>query len=181
MSTIRSIREDVFSTIQEGIVGRVKIVKSVIATTDPSSQRFIELYIGEQPWMNNVVAEDNSHRELYDTARGSVLLAGLGLGCDVILLRDKPSVTSIRVVEINGDVISLVGPQVSGGKVTIEQGDILSWTTIQRYDTIFFDILLDDVDLYPTSKAAMEVVAVRSRAVGGSTLYWRHPTRVQVE
>ena len=168
MSTIKTISKDIFNLLPEGVSGEVKIVKNI-------KQTFIELFIAGVPWMNNLVAEDDSHLKLYDQANGDVLLVGLGLGCDILLLQDKPEVTSIEVIENNPEVIALVSPFFTNPKVKIIEANIYTWIPTKRYTTIWFDILRDDVDLFPTDKTAMQLASNSLVNVGSKVLFWTHP------
>lgn len=58
---------------------------------------------------------------------GRVLVHGLGLGVVVKALLAKPEVTHIDVVELDPDVIALVGPHYPDPRLVIHQGDALTF------------------------------------------------------
>lgn len=70
------------------------------------------------------------------------MIFGLGLGLIVQTLIDKSSVTRIEVIELDNDVIDLVGDyymQLST-KVIVRQGNALTMEATGKYDAIWFDI-----------------------------------------
>jgi hypothetical protein len=58
--------------------------------------------------LSNTSAEISDFRPFTRRAYGRVLINGLGLGCTVAELLNKPGVNSVEVVEISYDVIRLV-------------------------------------------------------------------------
>ena len=60
--------------------------------------------------MSNTPMEILTNREAYSQAKGAVLINGLGMGMLLEAVLAKPEVESVRVVEIDADVIALVGP-----------------------------------------------------------------------
>src|SRR5262249_27863944 len=60
-------------------------------------------------WMSTMPQEAEQHWRQLRHAHGNVLVGGLGLGMAVGILRENPRVTSITAIEINPDVIRLVG------------------------------------------------------------------------
>jgi len=87
--------------------------------------------------MDDSPQELKQHLPIWMNAKGHVLKTGLGLGCVVRGLLTIPEVTKISVIEIDKDIIDIVGAEFAGNnKVEIHHGDALS-----------FDLnLLDDVD-----------------------------------
>jgi hypothetical protein len=93
--------------------------------------------------MSDTMAEIGDHREVYRRARGRVLLHGLGLGCILQAVLSKESVAHVDVVEIDPDVIALVGRHFAGDpRVTIHHGDCLThrWPKQARWDAVWHDI-----------------------------------------
>jgi hypothetical protein len=103
--------------------------------------RFMQLYVGETLMMSDTPTERRTSGRFVRFARGDVLIAGLGMGMVLMPVTRKPEVTSITVVEIDQDVIDLVGP-VMPPTVQIVRGNIDTWRPPRgtRYDTIFLDI-----------------------------------------
>jgi spermidine synthase len=92
--------------------------------------------------MSDTRLEQSTNREVVSQARGDVLIAGLGIGFILVPILKKNEVTSITVVEKHQDVIDLVGPRFNDPRLTILQGDILTWRPPKgsTYSTIYFDI-----------------------------------------
>jgi hypothetical protein len=86
--------------------------------------------------------------ELYDLAAilrhgaGHVLIHGLGLGCVVKAMLAKPGVRHVTVLDIDQDVIDLIGPYYAGPRCDIIRGDALTheWPKGQRWDCVWHDI-----------------------------------------
>lgn len=92
--------------------------------------------------MSSTPADIDLLKDLWNNARGSVLLLGLGLGCDISLIRDKSDVNDITVIEKEADVIRLVAGTYVSDKVKIIEADALDWKTPtgKIYDTVWIDI-----------------------------------------
>lgn len=77
--------------------------------------------------MDDSALELRKHVPIWLAARGRVLVTGLGLGCVVRGLLAKPEVDHVDVVEIDPDIIKVVGAEFRGDpRVTIYRGDALS-------------------------------------------------------
>ena len=105
-------------------------------------------------YMSNTPAEVRDHYGFIRAAKGSVLIAGLGLGMVIKALLDKPEVTRIVVVELSQDVIDLVGPAYTkDSRVEIICEDIFKFKTSEHFDYAWFDIWPDIcADNYPEMK-----------------------------
>jgi hypothetical protein len=93
--------------------------------------------------MSNTPMEVSTHRFGFYVARGRVLVTGLGLGMFVEAIAAKDRVTSILVVEIDPDVIALVGPHFADNpRIQIVQGDAYTWKPDKgdRFDFAWHDI-----------------------------------------
>lgn len=98
--------------------------------------------------MSNTPMECNTNQVAYDYARGSVLVAGLGMGMILEAMLSKPEVTHIRVIEIDKDIIDYVGGFFKDDpRVEIIQGDILNYypTKDEFYNYVWIDIW-DDIN-----------------------------------
>ncbi|RLI87984.1 MAG: hypothetical protein DRP01_00090 [Archaeoglobales archaeon] len=60
--------------------------------------------------MSDTLVEREDHQKFIDTAYGTVLVNGLGLGLCIAPLMSNPDVLNVVVVEKSKDVISLVSP-----------------------------------------------------------------------
>lgn len=105
--------------------------------------------------VGHVVMEDSRrelhrHLPIFFAARGHVLITGLGLGCVVRGLLVKPEVEHIDVIEIDADIIRVIGAEFAGNpRVTIHHADALEWPIRgHRWDVAWHDICTpDDVGL----------------------------------
>jgi hypothetical protein len=66
--------------------------------------------------MSNTRMEINTSMECYLDARGRVLLNGLGLGMTLEGVLSHDYITAVKVIEIDPDIIALVGPHFANDK-----------------------------------------------------------------
>lgn len=98
-----------------------------------------------------IVMEDSKrelrkHLPIWMTARGRVLVTGLGLGCVVRGLLANPDVERIDVVEIDRHIIRAIGPEFEGDdRVSLHHADALkvAWSPDTRFDYAWHDIWSD--------------------------------------
>lgn len=92
--------------------------------------------------MEDSVRELSKHLPIWLAARGRVLKTGLGLGCVVRGLLANPAVDHVDVVEIDADIVRVIGAEFAGDpRVTIHQADALTWDFgDQRWDYAWHDI-----------------------------------------
>lgn len=101
-----------------------------------------------------VVMEDSRqelrrHLPLWIHAHGRVLITGLGLGCCVRGCLANPAVKHIDVVELDPDIIRVVGAEFLGNRrVTVHQGDAVTYRFPEsaRWDVAWHDLHTDDQD-----------------------------------
>lgn len=102
-------------------------------------------------WMSDTDAEKRDHLPGAFAIRergGRMLLGGLGLGMILRVALLTPEVTEVDVVEINEDVIELVGPHYEkmadehGVALRIHHDDMLTikWPRGTRWNVAWFDI-----------------------------------------
>lgn len=96
-------------------------------------------------WMSNTTAEFSDHSSFLQKATGRVLINGLGLGCALNVVLNKPDVSFVKVVELDPKVIELVGPYFTknfGDKVEIVEGNALEYKPKrgEKYDCAWHDI-----------------------------------------
>lgn len=97
---------------------------------------------------NGAVIMSDTQSEISDLgslrwrAKGDVLINGLGLGLAVQVALAKEDVSSVTVIEISEDVVSLVAPHIADGRLTIELGDAYTWRPPKgkRYGAVWHDI-----------------------------------------
>lgn len=95
--------------------------------------------------MSDTDMEWSECQEAVRKARGDVLVAGLGLGMVVHAMLTKPEVKTLTVLEIEPDVIALVGPSIRDPRVKLVQADACQWQPPKgtRWHTIWLDIWPD--------------------------------------
>lgn len=99
--------------------------------------------------MSNTPMECKTNEVAYENARGSVLVAGLGMGMILEAMLSKPEVTKIRVIEIDKDIIDYVGSFFKDDpRIEIIHDDILIYFPAQKeyYNYVWIDIW-DDIDI----------------------------------
>lgn len=114
--------------------------------------RYARLMVDGQLYMTDTQHEHSTNYGVVRESRGSVLIAGLGLGMLLIPILKKPDVNLVTVVEKYPDVIDLVEQPIrralsknANDKLTIIPGDIYEWRPApkQKFDVIYFDIWAD--------------------------------------
>lgn len=93
--------------------------------------------------MSNTPMEVMTNREAYRDARGKVLVNGLGMGMLLEGLIRKKEVESIRVVEVDRDVIDLVGGRfATNPKIEIVHADAFEYRPARGevFDYVWHDI-----------------------------------------
>lgn len=93
--------------------------------------------------MEDSARELRRHVPAWRHGRGRVLVSGLGLGCVVRGLLLKPEIERVDVVEIDADIIRVVGPEFADDtRVAIHHGDALTfdWPPGARWDLAWHDL-----------------------------------------
>lgn len=96
--------------------------------------------------MEDSLTELRRHLPIWMMARGRVLVTGLGLGCVVRGLLASPEVDQIDVVEIDRDIIRIVGAEFKDDpRVKIHHADALKadWQDGERWDAAWHDLWID--------------------------------------
>ena len=145
--------------LKEGSCQGYKIVKSKVQkgsflrTYDPQQGRLtkdvfdsdfptVRLTCKEDIWMSDTPLEQESYKPAVEKARGDVLICGLGIGLLPTLIKDKPEVKHIDIVEISKCVIKLVWEQIRTPKMEIIHAD--AWKYLaespKKYDFIHIDV-----------------------------------------
>lgn len=144
--------------------------------------RYTRLWGPNGIMMTDTPAEMADHRELLQTAGrlgGRVLLHGLGLGMALKMVLAINRVTSVDVVELSSDVISLVGPHYKDDRVTIHHDDALTrkWPRGVRWNVVWHDIWQDiSVDNEPQMKLLTRSFARRCNWQGCWSREWAKRT-----
>lgn len=102
------------------------------------------MHIGGAIVMEDSRIELARHLPIWLKASGRVLVTGLGLGCVVRGLLANRSVVHIDVVEIDKDIIRVVGPEFSWNqRVSIHHGDALTVELSGKWDFAWHDLWMD--------------------------------------
>jgi hypothetical protein len=106
---------------------------------------YTALYHRSEVVMSDTPDELRDHYEPVRRANGRVFIAGLGLGCVLQAMLDKPEVEHATVVELALEVIRLVGPTYRkryGKRLEIVHADIFQWKPPQnsQYSVAWFDV-----------------------------------------
>lgn len=106
------------------------------------------MHHGKGGWevvMEDSVRELRKHLPIFRRASGRVLVTGLGLGCVVRGLLSKPSVTHIDVVELDRDILRVVGAEFAGNpRVTMHHGCALAIELPGPWNYAWHDLWVDD-------------------------------------
>lgn len=124
--------------------------------------------------MSDDPRELRKHLPVVLAAHGRVLITGLGLGCVVRGLLARPQVEHIDVVELDADVLAMVGPSFAGEpRVTIHEGDALTyaWPEGQRWDVAWHDIWSES----PSTQVLHAHLLERYRRLAGRQGAWNFP------
>jgi len=110
---------------------------------------YTKLTRGGATIMSDTPSEIGDHLHFVYQAEGDILLNGLGLGWVLLACSQKPEVKHITVVEIDKDVIELVGKhyiEKLNGKLEIICADALKWKAPKgkKYTCVWNDIW-DDI------------------------------------
>lgn len=96
--------------------------------------------------VGEIVMEDSAfelrkHLPIWLAARGRVLVTGLGLGCVVRGLLAKTDVEQIDVVEIDDDILRVIGPEFAKNpRVNLHHGDALKIDLPGKFDFAWHDL-----------------------------------------
>lgn len=96
--------------------------------------------------MSDTPDERRDHYEPVYRARGHILINGLGIGMVLAAALKKPEVTKATVIEIDPDVVALVGPAYADARVQIITANAFNYQPPkgERYGMIWHDIW-DDI------------------------------------
>lgn len=141
-------------TIPEGEIGVAKVQRFTVVDDELARVRalfshgrycpagtYTKLLVRGRLVMSDTPDEMLDHRLPVQFAKGHCLVMGLGLGMVVTAMAKKPEVEKITVIEIEKDVIDLVGPHMPE-KAEIIHADALTWEPPKgvRYGVVWHDI-----------------------------------------
>ena len=156
------MRDEIRSTLQPGSKGKWEIIRFEVSKGDAKffnlgqmingRSRFIEPGIYTKLTRNGLVIMSDTPAEVSDLyelrwqAKGKVLILGLGLGVATEICLNKEDVSEVVVVEIDQEVIDLVGTQLfkkyGDDRLKIICADAVAWKSPrgERYDVVWHDI-----------------------------------------
>lgn len=153
-------------TVPEGESGSVKVQRFTVPKESLEGLRlafqgrpvtpgdYTRLLRNGLVWMSDTPAEKRDHLEAATAIRkhgGRVLIGGLGLGMILQVALREPTVSHIDVVELDPDVIKLIGPHYEamavefGKTLTIFEADLFAirWPAGTRWNVAYFDVWAD--------------------------------------
>jgi spermidine synthase len=160
----------IYDNIPEQRIGRFEIIKdsgqntSLIEHSDPF---MVWTSMDENEW--------HLYQELHELAYGKVLIAGLGLGFDLLNVSDKDGVDEIVVVEKQQAVIDLVWPYIPHQKAILVHQDILEYlrNIKERFNIIYFDIFPGGCESFPEQTNLLREAAQFKLELNGQIIFWR--------
>lgn len=151
-------------TIPEGTHGSVAVERFEVPKESfaafqfgaraPLPGTYTRLMRNRSLWMSDTHAERRDHMSAaieMQRRGGRVLVGGLGLGMIVQVALSLPDVTHVDVVEVDADVIALIGPhyeamaEANGKTLAIHHDDLYAkkWAPGTRWNVAWFDIWRD--------------------------------------
>lgn len=135
-------------------IGEKDIGNMLLAERRCQPGQYTKMKRGRTLWMSDTTAERRDHVPALaqiDRLGGRILIGGLGLGCIVQGALTSDAVEHVDVVEIDEDVIRLVGPhyrqmaQDLDKSIDIHAGDVfdMRWPTGSRWSVCWFDVWPD--------------------------------------
>lgn len=132
----------------DAAISRIQLMGSLSRQLPVPPGQYVRLVRSGVVWMSDTPSEMEDNRPPVRQARrvgGHCLVTGLGLGLVTEALLSVPEVTRVTVVEIDPDVVALVGPTLRarwGDRLDIVQADALTWRPPRgvRYSVVWHDI-----------------------------------------
>lgn len=118
-------------------------IDNIMATELMPAGKYVRLCKNGNIMATNTPVERISHMPFVRNAHGDVLIAGLGIGYLIDMLKDRQfnNIKTITVIELYKEVIDLVIDSLPIDiDIVIINHDIKTFKPTQHYDTIYFDI-----------------------------------------
>ena len=119
-------------------------------------KEYLVLSYKDEVWMSITPNEINTMQPYIDSAKGRVLVLGLGLGYYPFMISLKEEVKDITIIELDKNIISLFKKHLlplfkNKEKIHILEGDAIQYLENNKshYDTIFADLWHNPVDGLP--------------------------------
>lgn len=147
-------------------------LRASLARQPLNCDTYTRLLINGELWMTDAEYELATNYDAVRSARGDVLIAGLGIGFILRPMLAKPEVSSVTVIERSADVIALVSPHFPAVKVI--EADAYAWEPPSKaFDFIYFDIWPN----VPNADDLADIKALKTRyrkalRKGGKSAAW---------
>lgn len=160
----------IYDSVPEQRIEKFEIIKD-----DHGNTSLVEHSDSIIIWMSMDENEWYLYRKLREFAYGRVLIAGLGLGFDLLNVADKNSVDEITVVEKQQAVIDLVWPYIPHDKTTLIHQDVLEYLrdVDEKFNIIYFDIFPGGSDSFPEQVGQLCEVAKTRLELKGQIILWQ--------
>lgn len=128
--------------------------------------------------MEDGISELRKHLPIWLCAKGHVLVTGLGLGCVVRGLLASPDVEQITVVEIDADILRVVGHEFRANPhVRLVHGDAFKVQLPEKFDCAWHDLWTDgDTHLQVLHAKLLKRFRPKVRGVQGA---WELPRYIK--
>ena len=129
--------------------------------------------------MSSNLFERLTNQNFIDTAKGDVIIFGLGLGLIIFPLLEDDEVTSITVIDKSVDIIDNIGPIIKkydvNDKLTIINGDVFTYyqqLNDAKFDVAYFDYWnIVDSTIYNDMETLKELYKNNIKETG-QIMYW---------
>jgi hypothetical protein len=105
------------------------------------------IHLTERGWdivMEDSIMELRKHLPIFRRANGNILITGLGLGCVVRGLLTKSEVRSIDIIEIDKDIIRIIGQEFADNpRIKLHHADALEMELPKTWDYAWHDLWTD--------------------------------------
>jgi len=137
-------RINIFPNSGPDIMYRLEQQVGVRGRSCPAGQ-YTALYRNGELWMSDTRAEIRDQEGCFRQVRrrgGRILVNGLGLGMFVKACLALPNVTHVDVVDIDPDVVALIGPHYESERCTIHLADAyeIQWPVGSHWTVAWHDI-----------------------------------------
>ncbi len=124
------------------------------------AKKYARLIVNGHLYMTDAEFECWTNAEFIENARGDVLVAGLGIGLILGPILKLPRVTSVTVLEISPDVISLIAPLYKSPKLKAIVADAYKWEAPRKaFDCVYLDIWAN----VPNSDDRQDIVSLKKK------------------
>lgn len=160
----------IYNAVPQQRIGNFEVIKT-------DTEVFLIEHCGyTRIWMATCFDDEwRLYLPLYQLVYGKVLIAGLGLGCDLLNVASRQNVDEITLVEKQQEIIDLVWPHIPHDKTTLVCQDIAEFlrTTDDQFDLIYFDIFPGGRASFPIEAEQLLELA-QSHLVGpyGQVVFW---------